>query len=113
MPKGKQGKTGCRMAKPSGHPVESTRVLAVSHKTEKKNVAVAEQEEVFSLCANESAKVGSKITNVSYGGTLRREASLDCLKGRSIALDVRLLAGEHARQVEAIIECEDTSPLLP
>jgi hypothetical protein len=74
---------------------------------------VAEQEEVFSLCANESAKVGSKITNVSYGGTLRREASLDCLKGRSIALDVRLLAGEHARQVEAIIECEDTSPLLP
>ena len=74
---------------------------------------VAEQEEVFSLCANESAKVGSKIIHLSYRGTLRREACIECLQGKSISLDVRLLAGEQARQVEAIIDCEVTSPLLP
>jgi len=74
---------------------------------------VAEQEEVFSLCANESPEVGSKFTHVSSGGTFRREACLECLKDRSIALNVQLLAGGQARKVEAIIECEDTSPLLP
>ena len=35
--KGKSGKLGCRMAKPSGHPVEQTRVLAVQLKRKIEN----------------------------------------------------------------------------